>query len=219
MWCRGSQSSSPLGSEAPNKGVPPGEKGPHTEMSLEPLITTYGYPLVLAGTFLEGETILVIAGFLAHRGYLSLPLVILAAFAGTFAGDQMFFYLGRNKGMDFLATRPAWKNRSERTFKLLRHHQTAVILGFRFLYGLRTVTPFIIGASGVAPLRFFLFNGLGALVWAALVGSAGFLFGQLLEGVLSKVHRYERWVLLAMALTGTPLWLWNFYRDRRRHSP
>ena len=38
-------------------------------INLEPLVSTYGYPALLVGTFLEGETILVIAGFLAHRGY------------------------------------------------------------------------------------------------------------------------------------------------------
>ena len=47
------------------------------------LIQSYGYWAILAGTFLEGETILVLAGFAAHLGYLQLPWVILAAFAGS----------------------------------------------------------------------------------------------------------------------------------------
>ena len=157
----------------------------------------------MAGTFLEGETILVIAGFLAHRGYLSLPLVILAAFAGTFAGDQLFFHLGRRKGMAFLDKRPSWKRRSERTFRLLQKHQTAAILGFRFLYGLRTVTPVVLGASGISPLRYLLLNGIGALGWAAAIASAGFVFGQVLENLISTFHQYERWALLAMVVIGS----------------
>ena len=40
---------------------------------LESLIDTYGYLTILIGTFLEGETILVLGGFAAHRGYLHLP--------------------------------------------------------------------------------------------------------------------------------------------------
>jgi membrane protein DedA with SNARE-associated domain len=52
-------------------------------------------PGILVGAFLEGETLLVIAGFLAHRGYLGLPFVIAAAFAGTLAGDQLYFHIGR----------------------------------------------------------------------------------------------------------------------------
>ena len=65
---------------------------------LESLIANYGYAAVLIGTFVEGETILVIAGFAAHRGYLSLPWVILLAFAGSLAGDQLWFYVGRRSG-------------------------------------------------------------------------------------------------------------------------
>ncbi|SPD74464.1 hypothetical protein PITCH_A230150 [uncultured Desulfobacterium sp.] len=37
-------------------------------MSLEEIISTYGYAAIVAGTFFEGETILVIGGFAAHRG-------------------------------------------------------------------------------------------------------------------------------------------------------
>ena len=49
-------------------------------INLEILVSAYGYPALFIGTFLEGETILVIAGFLAHRGYLELPWVIVIAF-------------------------------------------------------------------------------------------------------------------------------------------
>jgi membrane protein DedA with SNARE-associated domain len=58
----------------------------------ENVIIQFGYPAILVGTFLEGETILVIAGMAAHRGYLDLPVVIGAAFIGTLFGDQLFFF-------------------------------------------------------------------------------------------------------------------------------
>ena len=63
-------------------------------LTLESIIDTYGYVAVTIGTFFEGETILVIAGFAAHQGYMKLPGVIIAAFIGTVFGDQLFFYLG-----------------------------------------------------------------------------------------------------------------------------
>ncbi|MFN2964422.1 DedA family protein, partial [Escherichia coli] len=43
----------------------------------------------------EGETILVLAGFLAFRGYMQLDTVILTAFLGSYAGDQLWYFLGR----------------------------------------------------------------------------------------------------------------------------
>ena len=95
---------------------------------LEHIIETYGYWALLVGTFLEGETILIIGGFLAHRGYLSLPLVILAAFIGTLAGDQLFFFIGRKKGKAFLDKRPSWKPNIEKAHNLLDRYQTLLIL-------------------------------------------------------------------------------------------
>src|SRR2546421_1162739 len=160
-------------------------------MSLQELLQTYGYVVLFAGTFLEGETILIIAGFLAHEGYLKLPLVITVAMLGTLAGDQLFFHLGRRKGRRFLENRPAWEAKSRRARELLRRHQTWTILGFRFVYGIRTVTPFLIGASGIGPLRFLVLNAAAAIVWAIAVALLGYTVGFAVESALGEVKRYQ----------------------------
>ena len=182
-------------------------------MDLERLVATYGYAAVFVGTFLEGETILVLAGFFAFRGYLDLPAVVLLAFAGTYAGDQLYFHLGRTGGARALASRPRWKARADAVFALLQRHDTALILGFRFLYGIRTVTPFVLGASGIRPLRFLALNGLGAAAWAVAFGTLGYFFGHAIEAALDEVKRYEGWVLLGVAAAGAALW---FFRLRKR---
>jgi membrane protein DedA with SNARE-associated domain len=59
-------------------------------MSAETAISTYGYVAIAIGGFFEGETILVLAGFAAHRGHLHLPWVIVWGFLGTLCGDQLY---------------------------------------------------------------------------------------------------------------------------------
>lgn len=181
-------------------------------MDLETIISRYGYAVVLVGTFLEGETILVIAGFLAHRGHLNLFLVILAALAGTMGGDQLFFHLGRWKGMSFLEKRPAWRPRAQRAIELLDRHHRWIILGFRFVYGMRTITPFVIGAGRVPPGRFALYNFLGAVAWAVAVAGLGYLLGHAVELFLADVKRYERMIIAGLAIVGAVLWLVHRYR-------
>ena len=185
---------------------------------METYIEHFGYLAVLLGTFLEGETVLVVAGFAAHRGYLQLVWVIFAAFAGTLLGDQLFYYLGRRHSRTFLEWRPSWQPKIEKAEGLIKRHQTLIILGFRFLYGMRTVTPFALGIAKV-PVRIFVpLNVVGALVWAVSFGSLGYLFGQALENHLGSVKKAEIWIMVGMAAIGGTAWLVRFLRARRNRS-
>ncbi|MCJ7556973.1 MAG: DedA family protein, partial [Gammaproteobacteria bacterium] len=62
-----------------------------------------------------------------------------------------------------------------------------LILGFRFIYGLRTLTPFLLGAGMVSPLRFFVLNLPGSMVWTLAIGLLGYAFGITLEAILGDL--------------------------------
>jgi membrane protein DedA with SNARE-associated domain len=183
---------------------------------MESYIEHYGYLAVLIGTFLEGETIVVLAGFAAHRAYLSLPLVICAAFTGTLFGDQLFYYIGRKHSQKVLDWRPSWKPRVEKTKQLVQKHQVLIIIGFRFLYGLRTVTPFTLGITGVPRRIFIPLNVLGALIWSVVVGCAGYLFGRTLESLFGRMKHLELWIMLGIILAGVAIWAIRHWRARRK---
>lgn len=184
-------------------------------MSLESVTLTYGYWAIFVGTAFEGETILIIGGFLAHRGYLDLREVITAAFLGSLLGDQVYFLLGRVRGRPFLGKRPRWRCRMSKAQDLLERYQSWVIVGFRFLYGLRTVTPFALGMGNVSALRFLLLNTIGALAWALVVGGAGYLFGTTMEALLGSIKHLELELVAGIAAAGGLLWMAHFYRVKR----
>src|SRR5512143_230365 len=102
-------------------------------MSLEELVLQYGYLAVFIGTLLEGETILVLAGFAAHQGYLNLGLTMLAAFAGSATGDQLWFLLARRYGRGWVARRPGLAAKLAPAARWLERNPTLFILGFRFV--------------------------------------------------------------------------------------
>ncbi len=188
-------------------------------MSLETLtelIKNYGYLAILIGTFLEGETILILGGFAAHMGFLELHWVIASAFAGSFSGDQLYFYIGRYYGPKIIAKRLSWQAGAEKVYKHLHRHQNLLILSFRFFYGLRNVTPFAVGAARVSRMRFFLLNLVGAVIWAISFGYAGYLFGEAFRLFLSDFKRYELYVLLGLVLIALVIWLITLIRNRRR---
>mgnify|MGYP001358307697 CR=1 FL=1 len=182
---------------------------------LQNFLHEFGYFALFLGTFFEGETVLVLAGFLAFRGYMDIKMVMLVAFLGSYAGDQLWYFLGRRHGRKLLARKPRWQAMGDKALDHIRRHPDLWVLGFRFVYGLRTVMPVAIGLSGYPPGRYLLLNGIGALIWSAALGLAAYHFGALLEGILGSVKRYELWVLGGLILLGIVLWITRSIRASR----
>ena len=169
-------------------------------MLIRSFVETYGYYALLAGTFLEGETILLIGGFVAHMGYLNLPVVMLVAFIGSFSGDQIYFCIGRLKGRELLSRYHKLEKRVDRVHCLMERYHDLIMVGFRFVYGLRILTPVVLGMNkGVKTLRFFVFNAIGAMIWSVVISSAGYFFGYAIENLIRTVKHYEIIVLFVIA--------------------
>lgn len=169
-------------------------------MDLAELVTQYGYLAVLVGSLLEGETILMLAGIATQQGYLSIGPVILVAFVGGTLGDQLLFLIGRRYGTRVIARYPRVAERAQPVHRLIERHQGLLIVGVRFMYGLRLIGPFVIGMSKVSAPRFALLNMLGAAIWAPLVVGAGALFGQGLALLLGDLGKFEAIALALVVL-------------------
>ncbi len=188
------------------------------DMSLESIITQFGYPALVVGLLLEGETVLVLGSFMAHRGYLNLPLVIGIGCIVAFASDQFFFWMGRTQGSQFIETRPVWKPHVEKARSLLGRNMNLLSVGVRFMYGLRTVLPFVMGMSKFDPKRFALFDLLGAALWALTFGLAGKLIGHAMEAIFEDVKEHEVAIIIGIIVVGTIIWLYRSYLDRKQRT-
>lgn len=184
-------------------------------MTLPEIVERYGYIAVLVGTFFEGETILVMAGYAAHTGRLSLPWVMLTAFVGSLLGDQTAFFVGHHYGNRLLERFPALRPGVERAGALLRRIQAPLLLGFRFVYGIRIATPIAAALAKVPLVRFVILNALGAALWSVLVSAAGYVFGQGLSRVFEHAKRFEHIVLGVIAVVGVALSVAHLLRRKR----
>jgi membrane protein DedA with SNARE-associated domain len=169
-----------------------------------------------AGLIVPGESLVLAAGFFAHRGLLQLEAVMAAAALGAAAGDNIGYYLGRRLGRDWLlrhgsrfGLRRKRLTQVDAFFK--RHGPKAVFVG-RFVGFARALVPFVAGASRMSYRQFLLYDALGAVLWTITFVSLGYILG-------ASWRLAEKWIgragfiLLALAvLAGLVVW----YRRRQK---
>lgn len=183
------------------------------------LLVHWGYWALLAGLLGEdaglpvpGETVLVFAGFLAHRGSgLHLVWIILIGTAAATMGDNIGFFLGRKLGPRLIR----WL---QKVFRLddediavakdqLQRHGAMTVFWARFVFGLRVVAGPLAGMLGMDWKEFLVFNALGAVTWVTTMGLLGFAFADQFRNLLTYFEKAS-WILLA-AVFAVAYFIWR----------
>lgn len=185
---------------------------------MQQLLEQYGYLATFLATFLEGETAVVIAGFAARRGEMLIVWVAVATTLGALVSDQLYFFLGRRYGSRILARKPDWERRSAKIRRYISERGTWFLFSFRFIYGIRTISPFMIGMSAVEAKRFRLINALSALVWGVGFSLVGFLVGAAAEQFIGRVGDYEGYIVAGLVVIGASVWVLNRVRTRKQQA-
>jgi membrane-associated protein len=170
-----------------------------------------------AGLPVPGETILLLASFLAYSEHrLSLPYIVLVGVLAATAGDNLGFLIGHHGGRPLLARyssllhiRPETIDKGE---KLFERYGAATVLVARFIAGLRVVAGPLAGVMRMHWRKFALFNFLGAALWVTVISGAGFLFGKHFGRLLEVFKDVNLIVLGVLIVAGGIYWL------RRRKS-
>lgn len=162
-------------------------------------VTDWGYLAVFLGSLVEGESVILTASAMASQGYLSLPKIMIIAFFGTLFADQALFFVGRRFGPSLFTRYPRLKQPSDKAFRLLHKMDTWFILTFRFIYGIRIVSPIVIGAAGISPQRFLPLNFISAVIWTVVSCVGGYMLGDVMMSILENFHTYQKYFLICIA--------------------
>jgi membrane protein DedA with SNARE-associated domain len=201
-------------------------------MELDWLLAQSGpwpYIITFVWTFFEGETFVLIAGFLAAQKHpeagvylLDWRWLLLAAWFGSFAGDQCYFWLGRHFGPRLLRRMPRWRRPVDEALAWLKRYNTGFILSFRFIYGVRNFASFAMGVSGLDWRRFLILNFLAAGVWATSFVGIGMIVGTLLKEVvgIETVAKYFTFIILGvLVFMFSAVFLVHRWQKRRMRLP
>lgn len=171
-------------------------------LTFETILANYGLLAVIVLTFFEGETVVIVGAFLAHQGYFDPYLLCLCAFLGTFAGDQLWFYIGRHHSNFKIVQKVRSYSSFARVLGMVERHPIKFILSFRFIYGIRNIAPVALGLSNVPASKYLLFNFIAAVIWAISFTLIGYLFGEAAEHFLGQMAGVQQKILVAVLAGG-----------------
>jgi membrane protein DedA with SNARE-associated domain len=167
---------------------------------MEAYIAKYGYIGIFVGTFLEGETTVLLGGIFSKLGYMNIEKVILWAFLGTFAGDCTFFSIGRIFGKNVIEKYEFLRSRVPLANKIIKKYGHFIIFIIRFLVGIRAIILLLLGCTNIKLGRFLLFNMINSILWSILVTSVGYVFGKVVYVFVSDIKKYEEFIIPAVLI-------------------
>jgi membrane protein DedA with SNARE-associated domain len=175
----------------------------HLLGNLEPFVHEYGAAAVMViltleslGLPLPGESVLVLASVLAGRGELSLPFLMLAAWAGAVMGDNIGYLIGRRLGR-ILIVRYGSKigitaDRLTQVEAVFGRYGSVTVAFARFVNVLRQLNGVVAGMLKMDWRRFLFFNALGGALWVSVWTLTGFYLGAHVSDIKAVAHDLER---------------------------
>src|SRR5581483_4997538 len=144
-------------------------------------LATWGYWAVLigllgenAGLPLPGETVLMFASFLAHKGTdLELHWIIVAGVGAAVLGDNTGYFIGRKLGPRLIEWMKKLVHMNEEDVgaakDMFQRHGAATVFFARFIFAMRTIAGPLAGVLEMEWKEFLLFNFLGAVTWVSAI--------------------------------------------------
>ncbi len=192
---------------------------------LRTALVHYGYWAVAvallvenAGAPVPGETVLLLASFLAYAEHeLQLGWIIAVGTIAATLGDNLGFALGyyggrplMNRYQSVFRIQPRTLERGENLFA---RFGAVTVFFARFIFGMRIIAGPLAGVLRMPWRKFLAFNFLGAIVWVTAISGVGYLFGQHWERLQRGVKRVDLGVAIVVLVVAAFFW----WRSRREN--
>ena len=157
------------------------------------LLQTFGYPglffIIFAetglmfGFFLPGDSLLLVAGTLAAKGFFDLTFLCVLLFTAATLGNTIGYYFGKHVGKRLFNREDSLlfhKNNIEKANQFYKKHGGKAIILARFIPIIRTFAPIVAGIGDMDMKMFMVYNVLGSLLWAVGLTLFGYFLGSVI---------------------------------------
>ena len=195
--------------------------GHHIFDFLRAALVHYGYWAVAAALLLEnagvpvpGETVLLLASFLAYsERELNLGWIIVVGTVAATLGDNLGYAIGHSGGRPLLERHRRIFRVSDaalaRGEKLFSRYGSVTILFARFVFGMRIIAGPLAGVLRMPWKKFAVFNLLGAALWVTIISLVGYSFSSRWNLLMHYVKRFDLVLGAAFVIIAAILWWRN----------
>ena len=162
------------------------------------LVGFYGLILIvfaetglLVGFFLPGDSLLITAGLFAARGDFDYAMLLLALIPAAIIGNATGYYIGHRTGVTLYSRPNSLLFRREHlrmTHEYYEKHGGKTIILAQFIPILRTFAPVVAGVGEMGYRQFATYNIVGAILWVGSMLTAGYMLGNAIPNIESRIH-------------------------------
>jgi membrane protein DedA with SNARE-associated domain len=146
-------------------------------------LSTYGYIILALYSFGGGMAGLAGAGVLSSMGKMDITTSIAIATLFNYIGDTVLFYMAQTNKQSVLPYVKKFKGRIHaRTVLMMRKYGWMVVFLQKYVYGVKTLVPIIMGLSKYDLKKFLFLNIFASIVWGLVVGLLSYYFSAVVQG-------------------------------------
>ncbi len=146
-------------------------------------LSTYGYIILALYSFGGGMVALAGAGVLSSMGKMDIAASIAIASFANFIGDNVLFYMAQTNKQSVSGYLKKFKGRIySRTILMMRRYGWMVVFVQKYIYGVKTLVPIVMGLSKYDLRKFLILNVFASIVWGLVVGLLSYFFSAVVRG-------------------------------------
>jgi len=141
-------------------------------------LALYGYLILALYSFGGGMVALAGAGILSALGKMDITLSIIVATTANFIGDTVLFWLAQTNKKDVLKYLKKHRRKIAWTTLLMRKYGWLSVFLQKYIYGVKTLVPIMMGLSRYDFKRFVVLNFFASILWGLVVGLGSYYFSE-----------------------------------------
>ena len=167
---------------------------------MQELIQDWGYIVLFGYSFGGGFFALAVAGVLSFAGELNIYTTIVVALSANFIGDQFLFMIAKNNKEYAKKLMKNHQRKIAYSQLLMRKYGPAVILLQKYIYGVKTLVPLAMGLTKYDVKKFAVYNFIGAVIWAVVIGTLAYILGELVYTYVEDFKTYGMAFIVVLLL-------------------